>query len=126
MALPAATQSYGIIGFCWGGTTSFQHALHGPDLDAAVVYYGATPAEAGFAAVRAPVLGLYGENDNRVNATIPAARVGMDAAGKSFESQIYPGARHGFLRAQGDSANLAASREAWPRTVAFLRRHLGS
>ena len=126
MSLPAATQKYGVVGFCWGGTTSFQHALHAADLDAAVVYYGSTPAEANFAAVRAPVLGLYGENDNRVNATIPAAQAGMTTAGKSFESHVFPAARHGFLRAQGDTANFAASVRAWPLTIAFLKRHLGA
>lgn len=130
MSLPAATQRYGVIGFCWGGTTSFQHALHAADLDAAVVYYGSTPRNAGFGAIRAPVLGLYGGDDNRVNATIPAADSGMRAASRSFESRIFAGAGHGFLRAQADSArgpaNLAASRDAWPATIAFLRKHLGS
>ena len=130
MALPAATQKYGVVGFCWGGTTSFQHALHSADLDAAVVYYGSTPRDADFSAIRAPVLGLYGGDDNRVNATIPAADSGMRAAGRSFRSEVYPGAGHGFLRAQADSvrgaANTAASREAWPATIAFFREHLGS
>src|SRR5687768_14604927 len=60
MSLPAATQKYGVVGFCWGGTTSFQHALHAPDLDAAVVYYGSTPRGQYFGAIQAPVLGLYG------------------------------------------------------------------
>ena len=130
MALPAARKKYGVIGFCWGGTTSFQHALHSADLGAAVVYYGSTPRNASFGAVRAPVLGLYGGDDNRVNATIPAADSGMRAAGKSFEARVFPGAGHGFLRAQADTvrgpANLAASAEAWPATIAFLRKHLGS
>ena len=130
MALPAATPRYGVIGFCWGGTTSFEHALHSPEVDAAVVYYGGTPANANFGAVRAPVLGLYGGDDNRVNSTIPAADSGMSAAGKSYESRIFAGAGHGFLRAQSDSvrgvANTAASEAAWPLTIAFFRKHLGS
>ena len=130
MSLPAATQRYGVVGFCWGGTTSFQHALHAADLDAAVVYYGSTPRNADFSSIRAPVLGLYGGDDNRVNATIPAADSGMRAAGRSYESRIFPGAGHGFLRARTDSArgsaNVAASRDAWPATIGFLRKHLGS
>jgi carboxymethylenebutenolidase len=129
-ALPAATQRYGVVGFCWGGSTSFEHALLAPDVGAAVVYYGSTPANASFSATRTPVLGLYGGDDNRVNATIPAADSGMRAAGRSFESHVFAGAGHGFLRAQADSvrgtANKAASVEAWPLTVAFFRRHLGS
>lgn len=130
MSLPAATSRYGVIGFCWGGTTSFQHALHAPDLGAAVVYYGSTPRDGDFSAIRAPVLGLYGGDDSRVNATIPAADSAMRAAGKTFRSHVYPGAGHGFLRAQADTArgtaNTAASRAAWPTTIAFLRQHLGS
>jgi carboxymethylenebutenolidase len=130
MSLPAATGRYGVVGFCWGGSTSFEHALHAPDLDAAVVYYGGTPANADFRAVQAPVLGLYGGDDNRVNATIPAADSGMRAAGRSYESHVFAGAGHGFLRAQSDSArgsaNSAASSEAWPLTLAFFRKHLGS
>ena len=129
MALPAATKKYGVVGFCWGGSASFDHALHAPDLDAAVVYYGGTPANANFAAVHAPVLGLYGGDDARVNSTIPAADSGMRAAGKSYESHVFAGAGHGFLRAQSDSArgaaNSDASKAAWPLTIAFFRKHLG-
>jgi dienelactone hydrolase len=47
-----------------------------------------------------------------------------------FEPHIFPGAGHGFLRAQGSdttrgSANLAATRQAWPLTVQWFRKHLG-
>ncbi len=130
MALPAATQMYGVIGFCWGGTVSFEHALRAPDLDASVVYYGSTPANADFMSTRVPVLGLYGGDDNRVNATIPAADSASRAAGRLFESHVFAGAGHGFLRAQSDSvrgaSNTAASRAAWPLTIAFLRKHLES
>lgn len=72
------------------------------------------------------MLGLYGEDDERVNSTIPRAREAM-ADGKSYEPIIYEGAGHGFLRAQEarEGANLAAAEAAWPRTVAFFRQHLG-
>jgi carboxymethylenebutenolidase len=130
MSLPAATQKYGVVGFCWGGTTSFQHALHAPDLDAAVVYYGSTPRGQHFEAIQAPVLGLYGGDDSRVNATIPTADSAMRAAGRSYESRLFPGAGHGFLRAHADSvrgaANIRASEEAWPATISFFRKHLGA
>ena len=45
---------------------------------------------------------------------------------KSYETEIYPGAGHAFLRAQEDrnGANLKAAEQAWPRTLAFLRRYL--
>ena len=50
----------------------------------------------------------------------------MDRLGKSYEHEIYEGAGHGFLRQQGgrDGANLSATQQAWPRTIAFLREYL--
>jgi len=126
MALPAATDSYGIVGFCWGGTTSFVHALSSPELGASVVYYGSSPESSRLSTIEAPVLGLYGGSDQRVNATIPAADSAMSALGKAFETEIYDGAAHGFLRQQSgqDGANMRATREAWPRTISWFREHL--
>jgi carboxymethylenebutenolidase len=126
MALPAALPRYGIVGFCWGGAVAFAHAAHSPSLSASVVYYGSSPATETLSGVRAPVLGLYGENDARVNATIPPADSAMRALGKTYRPVIFPGAGHGFLRAQDgqEGANLAAARAAWPRTVDWFRTHL--
>lgn len=127
MALPAALPSYGIVGFCWGGSTSFAHAVHASDLGASVVYYGTSPETAELASIEAPVLGLYGADDERVVSTIAAADSAMAAMGKTYEQEIYEGAGHGFLRAQDgrDGANLEATRAAWPRTIAWFRTHLG-
>jgi carboxymethylenebutenolidase len=128
MALPAAEQRYGTVGFCWGGGTSFAHAVASPrGLGAAVVYYGTSPATASLASVRAPVLGLYAGDDARVDATIPPADSAMRALGKTFQPHIFAGAGHGFLRQQDgkNGANLAASRQAWPLTIGFFRTHLG-
>jgi carboxymethylenebutenolidase len=128
MALPSAEKKYGIVGFCWGGGISFAHAAHSPSLGASVVYYGVTPPASDLPAVRAPVLGLYGGADARVDATIPAADSGLHALGRTYQHSIFPGAGHGFLRQQTgmDGANLAATRAAWPATVAWFRKYLGS
>lgn len=124
--LPAATEKFGSIGFCWGGSTSFAYATAQPELNAAVVYYGTAPDAADLGKINAPVLGFYGGDDARVNAGIPAAETGMKDLGKSYEHHIYEGAGHGFLRAQDDrdGANMRATQLAWPRTVAFFRQHL--
>lgn len=126
MALPAATARYGIVGFCWGGSVVFNHAVHAPALSAGVAYYGAAPDPARLTTVRAPILGLYGENDERVNATIAPTDSAMRAMGKTYQPQIFPGAGHGFLRAQeaASGANLEAARRAWPATIAWFRRYL--
>jgi carboxymethylenebutenolidase len=125
-SLPAATDRYGLVGFCWGGSTVFAQATRDPDVDAVVVYYGSSPASATLASVRAPVLGLYGGNDARVNASIAPADSAMDRLGKTYETRIYEGAGHGFLRQQNEpgSPNRLAAEKAWPETVAWFRRYL--
>lgn len=128
MSLPAAAHSYGIVGFCWGGGTSFAHAVTSPEgLGAAVVYYGTSPALSSLSSVRVPVLGLYAGDDARVGATVPPADSAMRAMGKTFDVHSFAGAGHGFLRQQDgkSGANLAASRQAWPLTIDFFRRYLG-
>lgn len=125
-ALPSATARVGSVGFCWGGSTSFRFATAWDGLDAAIVYYGSSPPTESLATIEAPVLGLYGGDDARVNATIPPARKEMDRLGKVYETEIYEGAGHGFLRQQAgrDGSNLKASQQAWARTLAFLRAEL--
>jgi carboxymethylenebutenolidase len=125
-ALPAATSKVGSIGFCWGGSTSFRLATGWSGLDAAVVYYGSSPPTESLAAIEAPVLGLYGGDDARVNTTIEPAMTEMKRLGKSYEAEVYDGAGHGFLRRLDgrDGANLDAANQAWPRTLEFLRGQL--
>ena len=120
MGLDAALPVYGITGYCWGGSTTFEHATRYDDVMAAVVYYGSSPGEAGLAEVRVPVLGHYGGDDARVNATIPRAEA---ALGGDYFPNIYDGAGHGFLRQQAgrEGANLEASLQAWPMTIGFFR-----
>ena len=123
MALPSAQQHYGIVGFCWGGGVSFAQAIAGtPELGAAVVYYGTPPKPDQLPKVHAPVLGLYGGNDNRVSSTVPATDSAMKSLDKSYEHFVFDGAGHGFLRAQDgqNGANRAAATQAWPKTVAWF------
>ncbi len=127
LKLPAANGKSGVVGYCWGGNASFNYAIAQPALNAAVVYYGPSPTDVtAYANIKAPVLGLYGGNDARVNATIPTAEEHMKKTGKVYEPNIFEGAGHGFLRQQSgaEGANLKATEKAWPLTVAFFRKHL--
>ena len=131
MGLPAAQPRYGVVGFCWGGSASFQHAVFAgqnntPGYGAGVVYYGTAPAADQLAQVKAPILGLFGGNDARVNATLPAADSALKANAKPHEFTLFAGAGHGFLRQQDGAggANMTAARQAWPQTVAWFRRYL--
>lgn len=148
MSQPSADQKYGVIGFCWGGTTVFMHAINGgtKGFSGGVAYYGlpyTTPGAQGSPAVpiadslkkiTQPVMLLSGSKDARIGAAMPALDSMMRALGKKFYSKNYEGAIHGFLRAQDDpttppdpatqQANLAATKDAWPKTVAFLKENL--
>ncbi len=125
--LPAANGKSGVVGFCWGGANSFAYATNQPDLAAAVVYYGTSPENpAAYARIKAPVLGLYGADDARVNATIPTAEEQLQKLGKRYETRVFEGAGHGFLRQQDgkSGANLKATEQAWPLMLGFLREKL--
>jgi carboxymethylenebutenolidase len=126
LSIPAGNGKIATLGFCWGGAMSYYYATAQPELDAAVVYYGTSPETSRLEYINAPVLGLYGEDDARVNVTIGPAAEEMQRLGKSYEYHLYPGAGHGFLRAQSgrEGANLKASEGAWKRTVEFLSSEL--
>jgi carboxymethylenebutenolidase len=96
-----------------------------PDVGAVVSYYGTTPAD-GYARIDAPVLGLYGENDERVNSTIARAEAAARDHDFVYEPHRFTGAGHGFLRNQAgqEGANLRASEQAWPMTVGWFRKYL--
>jgi carboxymethylenebutenolidase len=128
LAMPAANGKLGAVGFCWGGGTVFAYALAQPALNASVSYYGPMPADVtAYANAKVPVLGLYGQNDARVNANIELAKTEMARAKATYEPHIFAGAGHGFLRQQAGNANapanLKAAEQAWPLTIEFLKKH---
>jgi carboxymethylenebutenolidase len=144
MAQPSASQRYGVIGYCWGGTTVWAHAVNGgiPGFGGGVAFYGSpylngpTPIADSLAKIKVPVMLLSGSKDQRIGAAMPAIDSTMKALKKSYVGVNYEGAVHGFLRAQDDpkqtrdeaeeAANLAATKDGWPRTVAFLKTNLGA
>jgi carboxymethylenebutenolidase len=126
LKLPSASGLTATMGFCWGGARSFAYPIHECGLDAAVVFYGSSPDTATLRRLKTPVLGFYGGDDARVNATIEPASAELKKRGRRYEYEIYDGAGHGFLRQQSgrDGKNQAATEKAWPRAIEFLKRQL--
>jgi carboxymethylenebutenolidase len=114
----------GVIGFCWGGGNAFRYATNNPRLRAAVVCYGPAPDSASLARIQAPLLGVYGENDARINTALPEVERRMAALGKRFEYDIYPGTGHGFLKPGRQGHDTEQPERAWRRILAFFRAEL--
>lgn len=124
--LPAVRQGdIGTIGFCWGGGQSFRYATNNPDLKAAVVCYGPAPDTASMRRIKAPVLGIYGENDARINAALPDVNAAMEKYGKTFTQEVYPGTGHGFLKPGRQGYDSPERERAWKRILEFFQARLG-
>jgi carboxymethylenebutenolidase len=113
----------GVIGFCWGGGQSFRYATNTPALKAFVVCYGPSPNAADMPKIRAKGLGVYAENDARINAGLNDAAAAMRAAGKDYPYAIYPSVGHGFFRTR-EKPDVADS--AWTNVIRFFREQLKS
>ena len=124
--IPAANGTLAVCGFCWGGGWTFSYANMNPKLKAAYSFYGVAADDASNVAnIPCPVYGFYGENDARVDATIPKAEELMKAAGKKYEPVTYKGAGHGFMREgkmpAANEANKKAREDAWARWKGLLK-----
>jgi carboxymethylenebutenolidase len=127
LKIPACNGTLAVCGFCWGGGATFAYANENRKLKAAYSFYGPAPDDASKVAnIPCPVYGFYGENDERVNATIPKAEELMKAAGKKYEPVIYKGAGHGFMREgempNANEANKKARDDAWARWKKMLKQ----
>jgi carboxymethylenebutenolidase len=123
-ARPDATGKLGAVGFCYGGGIVHRLALRIPDLNAAVPFYGNTPAPEEAAKVKAPLLIHQAAVDERINAAWPAYEAALKAAGVRYMAYRYSGTQHGFNNDTTPRYDAAAAKLAWERTIAFLKANL--
>jgi carboxymethylenebutenolidase len=109
------------LGFCMGGGITALVATLAPDLWKAVIFYGENPPLEKVPDIRAEVLGIYGGEDPRITEHVPEFAAAMTAHGKAFRYHVYEGARHAFFNDTRPMYHHDASRDAWERTLAFLR-----
>ncbi len=136
LAIPGRT---GAIGFCTGGTYSMVLAIERPTLACAVLYYVSqltyqTLSErkpyhpmdrAG--RIRCPTMVVFGDADQvGTPEKLAQLEANMKAGGVPYQMKIYKGGGHAFLNPDGWSYHEPSSRQAWPDTLAFLRKHLRS
>jgi carboxymethylenebutenolidase len=125
--LPACNGKVVVAGFCWGGSQVFRFATTNKDIKASLAFYGSGPEkEEDIARIACPVYGFYGENDARVNATIPKSTELMKQAGKTYEPVTYTGAGHGFMRAgeapDASPSNKQGRDDAWKRIKDLMKK----
>jgi carboxymethylenebutenolidase len=124
----------GVTGFCWGGRIVWLYAAHNPAVKAAVAWYG--PLERPHtelqpqnpidlvAALKAPVLGLYGGADAGIPlAAIEKMQAALRAAHKPSEIVVYPNTPHGFNADYRPSYRPQQAKDAWARMLAWFKAH---
>jgi carboxymethylenebutenolidase len=117
----------GSLGWCFGGGWSLNAAMALPEeLDAAVIYYGhVTDSEERLQAIQAPILGLFGAEDQGIPVDLVRRfEAALDTLGKDHEIHVYPGADHAFANPTGANYNRDAAEDAWQRSLDFLAQNL--
>ena len=124
----------GITGFCWGGRITWLYAAHQPRLKAGVAWYGRVKGESSglnpkyplnvAAELKAPVLGLYGGQDQGIPAdTLEELRAAIKAAGGSSEIHVYPDAGHAFYADYRPGYRKEEAEDGWRRLQEWFRGH---
>lgn len=122
----------GVTGFCMGGALTLLAAVHVPEADAAVVWYGYPPLEYIDATlIRVPLMAHWATQD----AAFPIG--GVDKLEQKLRDAHVPyyfhryEAKHAFANETADSKHIpmlkhdpAAAELAWRRTLEFFARHL--
>ncbi len=122
---PNSNGKVGCTGFCWGGAMTNQVAVNCENLDAAVPYYGSVPKTEDVPKIKAPILAHYAENDDRINAGVPAFEEALKVNNKEYQIYKYPGTQHAFNNdSNPDRYNEEQAKIAWKRTVDFFKDKL--
>jgi carboxymethylenebutenolidase len=117
----------GVVGFCMGGQLALLAATVSASIGAVVDFYGVHPnVKPDFSKLSAPVLGLFGANDDFVPPEV-AQQLESDIrqAGKTIEAHSYANAGHAFFNdSRPEAYNPEAATDAWERSLSFLQQHL--
>ena len=123
-----APKKVGTVGFCLGGQLALAAACQSAEVAACVDFYGVHPnITLDFSGLRAPVLGLFAENDAFVSPEVAGKlEHDLNEAGATTDFHIYPGVDQAFFNdTRPDVHDAAAANDAWRRSVEFFRAHLG-
>jgi carboxymethylenebutenolidase len=127
-------QRLGITGFCWGGRIVWLYAAHSPQLKAGVAWYGRLAGKQSetqpkhpldvAASLKAPVLGLYGGNDQGISLEdVEQMQKALKAAGNPSQIIVYPDTPHGFHADYRPSYRKEQAQDGWKRLQAWFKQY---
>jgi carboxymethylenebutenolidase len=70
------------------------------------------------------VLAIYGEQDERVNATRDRAEAALKTAGLTYQIRTFAGAGHAFFNDTGPRYNAEAAEQAWQDMLDWYNQHM--
>jgi carboxymethylenebutenolidase len=115
----------GMVGFCFGGGMTWSMLNAGePRLAVAAPFYGPGVEGADFSKSKAAVLGVYAENDARVNASRDAMEAALTKAGLVHEIKTFPGVGHQFFNDTGSAYNPTQAQAAFTDLMSWFAAHL--
>ncbi len=123
-ALPGGNGRLGAVGFCYGGGMVNFLATRLPTLLAGAPFYGNAAPLNQVGRIKAELVHVFADNDERINNAWPAYEAALKAAGMRSEALRYPGTQHGFHNDTTPRFDEAAAALAWGRTLALFNRRL--
>ena len=114
----------GVVGFCYGGGIANMLATKMPELGAAAPFYGSPPPSDEVKNIRAEMLVVLADNDERINTAWPAYETALEEAKIKFELLRPPGTQHGFNNDTTPRYDPEAAKLAWAKTLALFERSL--
>jgi carboxymethylenebutenolidase len=118
-----AVKSVFTVGFCFGGSNSWNQSALQPDLDGAIGFYGRPERSRPFISkMKAPLLMLIAGADFTPREEFIEFDRQLAEAGVPHEMHIYEGAPHSFFDRTFDQWKEACD-DAWRRMLAFVKKH---
>ena len=126
-------EKLGVTGFCWGGRIVWLYAAHSTQLKAGVAWYGRLVGKASelqpkhpidvAASLKAPVLGLYGGNDQGIPLdTVEQMQQALKAADSPSRIIVYPDTQHAFHADYRPSYRKEQAQDGWNRLQAWFKQ----
>ncbi|WP_017300559.1 dienelactone hydrolase family protein [Nodosilinea nodulosa] len=123
--LQASSPRVAEMGYCMGGALTVLAAVHVPEADVAVCWYGVPPVEAADTrTISIPFQGHFAEQDEFFSPDqVKAFEARLKEGGVNYELYWY-NAHHAFGNENNDIYDPEATKLAWERSLAFLAKHL--